>query len=176
MPSLGPAEVLVILVLALLIFGPQKMPEIGRQVGRAMREFRKAQSAVRTELRDAFDITGGAVTGTNAPPPSYGTPAPTAPPEPASADAPANAPADAATAPANTPTTPASPSTDAAPTAPATPAAPVAEAALADDDPAAGRGLGAASRPAPASRASNPGADDDDPAFGRRAGTPVEPR
>ena len=32
MPSLGPAEILVILVVALLVFGPNKMPEIGRQV------------------------------------------------------------------------------------------------------------------------------------------------
>ena len=35
MPSLGPAEILVILVIALLVFGPNKMPEIARQVGRA---------------------------------------------------------------------------------------------------------------------------------------------
>jgi TatA/E family protein of Tat protein translocase len=168
MPSLGPAEVLVILVLALLIFGPQKMPEIGRQVGRAMREFRKAQNAVRTELRDALDITGGAVTGTNVPPPSYGTPAPTAPPEPASADAPSDATAPPAAGEATAAATPAPP---------AAPTAPVAEAAgRDDDDPATGRGLGAASRPVAASRASTPGADDDDPAFGRRAGTPVEPR
>ena len=88
MPSIGPAEVLVLLVLALLIFGPQKMPEIGRQVGRAMREFRKAQTAVRTELRDALDITGGAVTGADSAPPSYGTAAPTAPPETATATTP----------------------------------------------------------------------------------------
>ena len=33
MPSLGPAEILVILVIALLVFGPNKMPDMARQVG-----------------------------------------------------------------------------------------------------------------------------------------------
>jgi len=52
MPSLGPAEIFVILVVALLVFGPEKMPEIARQVGRAAREFRRVQQHLRTELRD----------------------------------------------------------------------------------------------------------------------------
>jgi sec-independent protein translocase protein TatA len=163
MPSIGPAEVLVILVLALLIFGPQKMPEIGRQVGRAMREFRKAQSAVRTELRDALDITGGGVTGTHAPPPSYADPAPTAPTAP------------------TTETT--EPTVDGAAPAADAPAAPVASAGEDDNaDPAVGRGLGAASHPVVSAAASAAATDaaaadaDEDPAFGRRAGAPVEPR
>jgi sec-independent protein translocase protein TatA len=52
MPSLGPAEILVILVVALLVFGPNKMPEIARQVGRGFREFRRVQQHLRSELRD----------------------------------------------------------------------------------------------------------------------------
>ena len=48
--SLGPAEILVILVVALLVFGPQRLPEVGRQVGAAMRELRKMQDTVRGEL------------------------------------------------------------------------------------------------------------------------------
>ena len=52
MPSLGPAEILVILVVALLVFGPEKMPEIARQVGRGMREFRRVQQYLHSELRD----------------------------------------------------------------------------------------------------------------------------
>ena len=52
MPSLGPAEILVILVIALLVFGPNKMPEIARQVGRGMREFRRVQQHLSGELRD----------------------------------------------------------------------------------------------------------------------------
>ncbi len=42
--SLGPAEIILIMVLALLFFGPKKLPEIGRSIGNAMREFRKASS------------------------------------------------------------------------------------------------------------------------------------
>ena len=52
MPSLGPAEILVILVVALLVFGPEKMPEIARQVGKGMREFKRVQQHLRSELRD----------------------------------------------------------------------------------------------------------------------------
>ena len=52
MPSLGPAEILVILVIALLVFGPNKMPEIARQVGKGFREFRRVQQHLRSELRD----------------------------------------------------------------------------------------------------------------------------
>lgn len=38
---LGTQEIVVVLVIALIVFGPQKLPEIGRQVGSAMRELRK---------------------------------------------------------------------------------------------------------------------------------------
>jgi sec-independent protein translocase protein TatA len=52
MPSLGPAEILVILVVALLVFGPNKMPEIAKQVGKGLREFRRVQQHLKSELRD----------------------------------------------------------------------------------------------------------------------------
>ena len=48
--SVGPAEILVILIVALLVFGPQRLPEVGRQVGAAVRELRKMQDSVRGEL------------------------------------------------------------------------------------------------------------------------------
>ena len=48
--SVGPLEVLVILVVALVVFGPQRLPEVGRQVGAAVRELRKMQDTVRGEL------------------------------------------------------------------------------------------------------------------------------
>jgi len=48
--SVGPAEILVILVVALLVFGPQRLPELARQVGSAMRELRRMQDTVRGEL------------------------------------------------------------------------------------------------------------------------------
>jgi sec-independent protein translocase protein TatA len=52
--SLGPAEILVILVVALLVFGPHRLPEVGRQVGRTMREFRQWQHAMRRDLGEVF--------------------------------------------------------------------------------------------------------------------------
>jgi sec-independent protein translocase protein TatA len=52
--SLGPAEILVILVIALLVFGPNRLPEIGRQVGRGMREIRKFQASLKSDLDDVL--------------------------------------------------------------------------------------------------------------------------
>jgi TatA/E family protein of Tat protein translocase len=56
MPQIGPAEILVILLVALLVFGPHRLPEIGRQVGRGMRELRKFQDTVRGELDDVLHL------------------------------------------------------------------------------------------------------------------------
>jgi TatA/E family protein of Tat protein translocase len=50
MPQVGPAEILVVLLVGLLVFGPKRLPEIGRQVGRAMREVKKFQDTVKGEL------------------------------------------------------------------------------------------------------------------------------
>ena len=51
MGPLGPQEIVVIFILALLLFGPKRLPELGRTVAKAMKEFRKAQS----ELKSTFD-------------------------------------------------------------------------------------------------------------------------
>ena len=42
MPNIGPMELIVVLVVALLIIGPKKLPDMGRSVGRGMREFKSA--------------------------------------------------------------------------------------------------------------------------------------
>jgi sec-independent protein translocase protein TatA len=83
MPSLGPAEILVILVVALLVFGPNKMPEIARQVGRGVREFRRVQQHLRSELRDVVSEFDSPL-GTQGEAPA-GDPPPTLPPLPPSA-------------------------------------------------------------------------------------------
>ena len=54
MPSLGPMEIMVILVIALLVLGPKKLPEAGRQVGKAMAEFRRWSHEVQGEVRSAI--------------------------------------------------------------------------------------------------------------------------
>jgi sec-independent protein translocase protein TatA len=55
--NLGAPEILLILVVALLIFGPQRLPEIGRQVGGAMRELKRMQDSVKSELHTALQET-----------------------------------------------------------------------------------------------------------------------
>ena len=42
MPNVGPVELMVVLIVALLIIGPKKLPDMGRSVGRGMREFKQA--------------------------------------------------------------------------------------------------------------------------------------
>jgi sec-independent protein translocase protein TatA len=54
-PSLGFGEILIILVLALLIFGPRRLPEMGRTIGRSLREFRRTTSEIRSELEADLD-------------------------------------------------------------------------------------------------------------------------
>ncbi|MCX6373223.1 MAG: twin-arginine translocase TatA/TatE family subunit, partial [Actinobacteria bacterium] len=48
--SVGPLEIVIVLVLALLVFGPKGLPQAGKSLGHAMREFRKATQTARTEL------------------------------------------------------------------------------------------------------------------------------
>jgi TatA/E family protein of Tat protein translocase len=75
--SLGPAEILVILVIALLVFGPNRLPEIGRQVGKSVREIRKFQQTLRSDLHDvmAEDVSDHAEPAPTLPPPADDTPA-----------------------------------------------------------------------------------------------------
>lgn len=40
MPSIGPLELIVVLVIALIVFGPKKLPDLGRSLGSGMREFK----------------------------------------------------------------------------------------------------------------------------------------
>jgi len=54
LPQIGPLEILVIFIVALVVFGPSKLPQIGRQVGRGVREFRKFQAGLRDDIEDAF--------------------------------------------------------------------------------------------------------------------------
>ncbi len=50
---IGPMELILILVIALVIFGPKKLPEIGKAIGNAIREFKKHSSKVTEELDEA---------------------------------------------------------------------------------------------------------------------------
>jgi sec-independent protein translocase protein TatA len=54
--DIGLQEMLVIGVLALLVFGPGKLPELGRMVGRALREFRRASDEFRSTVETNLHI------------------------------------------------------------------------------------------------------------------------
>jgi TatA/E family protein of Tat protein translocase len=49
--NIGLPEMMVIMAIALLVFGPKKLPEIGRSVGKALREFKKSTE----EIKDKFE-------------------------------------------------------------------------------------------------------------------------
>ncbi len=53
--SIGFSEIMVLLIIALLIFGPRKLPEIARSVGQAMREFKKAGEEVTRSFEEPID-------------------------------------------------------------------------------------------------------------------------
>jgi sec-independent protein translocase protein TatA len=40
MPNIGPLEIVVILIIALVVFGPKRLPELGRSMGKGIREFK----------------------------------------------------------------------------------------------------------------------------------------
>lgn len=53
--NIGPAEMIVILVIALIVFGPKRLPEIGRTVGKSLREFRRASQDLKNEFQDSLE-------------------------------------------------------------------------------------------------------------------------
>ena len=67
--NLGPAEILVILFVALVVFGPKRLPDVARQVGAAMRELRRMQDSVKAELDTVInpDVAPTAVVDPSAP-------------------------------------------------------------------------------------------------------------
>ncbi|RKU28551.1 twin-arginine translocase subunit TatB [Candidatus Poribacteria bacterium] len=55
--GIGGIEILVILVIALVVFGPKKLPEMGRSLGKAIREFKSAGNDIQDELNRAANET-----------------------------------------------------------------------------------------------------------------------
>ena len=51
MPNVGPMELIVILAIALIVLGPKKLPEVGRSLGKGMREFKESLAGETTTRR-----------------------------------------------------------------------------------------------------------------------------
>jgi sec-independent protein translocase protein TatA len=54
--SIGMPELIVILVIALIIFGPRKLPELGRSLGKSLGEFKKASNELQRTLEEEIRI------------------------------------------------------------------------------------------------------------------------
>ncbi len=80
--SLGAPELIAIFVLALLLFGPKKLPELGRALGRSFAEFRRAT----TELKSTFEREIADADGSAATPQPPGQSVARSPAEPASSN------------------------------------------------------------------------------------------
>jgi sec-independent protein translocase protein TatA len=105
--DISPIQILMVAVIALLVFGPKRLPEIGRQLGRGLREFRSVVSlepdppgsapragAPAARPADEDDVLEGVVVPAGTPAPSAATIPPASPPEgPAAPAAAADSPA-----------------------------------------------------------------------------------
>ena len=52
MPNIGFPEILVLLIIALIVFGPKRLPELGKSLGRGIREFRSSVSGEQEDEED----------------------------------------------------------------------------------------------------------------------------
>ena len=130
---LGFPEIVLILILALLIFGPKKLPEIGRTVGRGMAEFRKASNDLKrtinaemAEMEDLRDVDPRRVLGDDPPRRPAPKKSPSSQPQPYSETNPqsgqvARGEAEEATPAAQAPTAEPAPAVEATPTTTETP-------------------------------------------------------
>jgi sec-independent protein translocase protein TatB len=56
MPAVGPLEILMVSVVALIVFGPEKLPEIARTVGKALADFRRVVDDAKSEFQAGMDF------------------------------------------------------------------------------------------------------------------------
>lgn len=95
MGNLGTGEIFLVLLIALLVLGPQRLPQAARQMGKAMAEFRRVTGGLQAEMRDAMstietevkkpftDALNEGTTGEATPPPApYVFNPPIVPPNP----------------------------------------------------------------------------------------------
>ena len=103
MPNIGPVELIIILVIALLILGPGRLPDVGSALGKSIREFRKAATDVQDSVKLDAAPAAPAAPAPAAPAPVAQAPAPNTLAEPAVPNTLVTAPALAADPPAPAP-------------------------------------------------------------------------
>lgn len=70
MGNIGGPELLVVLIVALLVLGPTRLPQAARSMGKAMSEFRRVTGGLQAEVRDAMTQLEREVDGTTPEPPT----------------------------------------------------------------------------------------------------------
>lgn len=85
--SIGMPELIIIFVIALIIFGPRKLPELGRSLGKSLAEFKRASNELKSTLEEEIRVeeqrSDAAKAAAAAPPPTTATQPPAAPAAPA---------------------------------------------------------------------------------------------
>ncbi len=55
--SIGPMELILIFVIALLVFGPKKLPEVGRSIGKALKEFKRTSDEIKGKIEEEIEAS-----------------------------------------------------------------------------------------------------------------------
>ena len=84
--SIGMPELIIILVIALIIFGPRKLPELGKSLGRSLNEFKRASSELQNTLEQEIKLEERKEEQAKAPTPTADAHEPATAPPPADAD------------------------------------------------------------------------------------------
>jgi sec-independent protein translocase protein TatA len=53
--SIGPMEIIIIFLIVLVIFGPKRLPEMGKSIGKAIREFKNAGREIERDITEALE-------------------------------------------------------------------------------------------------------------------------
>lgn len=88
LPDIGGGEMVVVLLIVLMLFGGDKMPQLAKGLGKSIREFKKAASGVEQEFKKALDEVPDPVTPPKPFAPYVPPPAPSVPPTPPAATPP----------------------------------------------------------------------------------------
>lgn len=54
--NIGPWELVLVLVIALIVFGPGKLPEVAKSLGKGINEFKKASNEVKQQVQEAVNL------------------------------------------------------------------------------------------------------------------------